>query len=413
MKERIILHSDLNNFYASVECLIHPELSNMYVAVCGSKEDRHGIVLAKNGRAKAMGVKTGEAIWEAQKKCPELVIVPPTFSEYAKYSNIVREIYKRYTNQIEPYGMDECWLDVTGSTRLFGSGVSIAHSIRKAVKDETGLTVSVGVSFNKIFAKLGSDFKKPDAVTVITSQNYKNIVWPLKANELLGVGSSTLKKLASMGIFTIGDIANAPVEVLQHRLGKWGAMLYNYANGFECQTVTDQDYTHTAKSIGHGITCTADLNSNTEVKNVILYLLQEVSHRLRECGAKAGGVALTIKYSNLEFHDCQCKLSSPTVSMRQMLKAAMDLFFLNHKGNRPVRSVTVRATNLVYDSYGSQTSLFYDAQKEEKENRAEDTMELINNRFGGGTIKYASVMNNSKIPKSDKNKIILPKGTNI
>ncbi len=413
MKEKIILHSDLNNFYASVECLLHPELRDKYVAVCGSKEDRHGIVLAKNGRAKAMGVKTGEAIWEAKKKCPELVIVPPTFEQYAKFSKIVREIYKRYTNQIEPFGMDECWLDVTGSTRLFGSGVNIAHSIRKAVKEETGLTVSVGVSFNKIFAKLGSDLKKPDAVTVITRQNYKNVVWPLKANELLGVGRATSKKLTSMGIFTIGDIANAPAEVLQHKLGKAGAMLYNYANGLECETVTDQDYTYTAKSIGHGTTCTADLYSDTEVKNVILYLLQEVSHRLRESGAKAGGVALTIKYSNLEAHDCQCQLETPTISMRQMCKAAMELFFDNRKGNRPIRSVTVRAINLVYESYGSQTSLFYDAQKQEKESKAEDTMELINNRFGSSTIKYASVLNNSKIPKDNKKEIILPKGTNI
>ena len=222
MKEKIILHSDLNNFYASVECLLHPELRDKYVAVCGSQEDRHGIVLAKNGRAKAKGVKTGEAIWEAKKKCPELVIVPPTFSEYAKYSKIVREIYKRYTNQIEPFGMDECWLDVTGSTRLFGSGVNIAHEIRKAVKDETGLTVSIGVSFNKIFSKLGSDLKKPDAVTVITKQNYKTVVWSLKANELLGVGRATSKKLASMGIFTIGDIANTPADVLQKKLGKFG-----------------------------------------------------------------------------------------------------------------------------------------------------------------------------------------------
>ncbi len=412
-KEKIILHSDLNNFYASVECILHPELAGRFVAVCGNQEERHGIVLAKNGKAKAMGVKTGEAIWEARKKCPELIVVPPTFDQYAKYSKIVQQIYSRYTNQIEPFGMDECWLDVTGSTRLFGSGVNIAHQIRRAVKEETGLTVSVGVSFNKIFAKLGSDMKKPDAVTVITPQNYKNVVWPLKANELLGVGRATYKKLTACGIFTIGDIACSPPDFLQQKLGKCGIMLHNYANGLECESVSLQDYVQTAKSIGHGTTCTEDLHTDTEVKNVILYLLQEVSHRLRQVGAKASGIAITIKYPNLEAHDCQCPLPYPTVSMRQMCKTAMELVCANRKKNVPVRAVTVRAINLMYDCYGSQTSLFDDPQALEKEEKAEDTMELINNRFGASAVKYASVLANTKIPKNEKKELFLPKGTNI
>ena len=412
-KEKIILHSDLNNFYASVECILHPELKERYVAVCGNQEERHGIVLAKNGKAKAMGVKTGETIWEAKKKCPELIVVPPTFDEYAKYSKIVQDIYARYTNQIEPFGMDECWLDVTGSTRIFGSGVSIAHQIRKTVKEETGLTVSVGVSFNKIFAKLGSDLKKPDAVTVITKDNYKSVVWPLKSCELLGVGRATYKKLFDMGIYTIGDIANSPCDFLKEKLGKSGVMLHNYANGLECENVTHQDFVNVAKSIGHGTTCTEDLYTEQEVKNVIMYLLQEVSHRLRKIGAKAGGVALTVKYNDLKSHDCQCILEMPTVSMRKMCNSAMELFTKNKKGNTPVRSVTIRAINLVYENYGNQTSLFYDAVKEEKECNAENAMELINNRFGDSTIKYASVLNNTKIPKNEKKEIFLPKGTNI
>lgn len=412
-KDKIILHSDLNNFYASVECLLNPELRDKFVAVCGNKEERHGIVLAKNGPAKARGVKTGEAIWEAKKKCPELVVVPPNFNEYAKYSKMVHKIYQRYTNQIEPFGMDECWLDVTGSTRLFGSGVSIAHSIRKSIKEEIGLTVSVGVSFNKIFAKLGSDMKKPDAVTVITKDNYKNVVWPLDAFELLGVGRATFKKLSALGIYTIGDIANAPVDFLHEKLGKPGIMLHNYANGTECESVCYQDYVNVAKSIGHGTTCTQDLYTDEEVKNVILYLLQEVSHRLRECGAKAGGIALTVKYNDLKSNDCQCPLEAPSVSMRTMCDYAMKLFCQNKRANIPVRAVTVRAINLVYESYGNQTSLFYDAQKEEKEQKTEDTMELINNRFGSGAIQYASVLNNNKIPKNEKKELFLPKGTNI
>ncbi|MBQ7901157.1 MAG: DNA polymerase IV, partial [Clostridia bacterium] len=354
--ERIILHSDLNNFYASVECLLHPELRDKYVAVCGNREDRHGIVLAKNMAAKNMGVQTGEAIWEAQAKCPQLIIVPPTFSEYSKYSKMVKEIYKRYTNQVEAFGMDECWLDVTGSTLLFGSGVDIAERIRKEVKEEIGLTVSVGVSFNKIFAKLGSDLKKPDAVSEITKENFRQLVWQLPAEYLMGVGRATQKKLKAQCINTIGDIANTPPEYLKKLLGKCGVILHNHANGCDYSPVVDADYSYPIKSIGHGVTCTSDLHGYREVKNVSLYLSRDVSHRLRINRLKAGGIAIGVRYPTLETREFQCQLEYPTVSMQAMTNLAMELFRGNHPKNCVVRALTMRAINVVPDDVSIQTS---------------------------------------------------------
>lgn len=408
--DRIILHSDLNNFYASVECLLHPELKNKYVAVCGNKEDRHGIVLAKNMAAKNMGVKTGEAIWEAMTKCPELIVVPPTFHEYARFSALVTSIYKRYTNQVEPFGMDECWLDVSGSTSLFGSGTEIAESIRRTVKEETGLTVSVGVSFNKVFAKLGSDLKKPDAVSEITKENFKQIVWNLPAECLMGVGRATEKKLRLQNITTIGDIANTPSQYLERMLGKCGVILHNHANGIDTSPVVDADYSYPVKSIGHGITTTSDLTGYREVKNVFLHLSADVAHRLRLNRFKAGGIAISVRYPGMDNREFQCQLEYPTVSMQAMTAAAMELFCSNHPRNCKVRALTIRAINLVPDNVAIQTSMFCDTQRLEKELRAEDVMENINNRFGENTMTYASVLGDIKIPYKDKKELILPRG---
>ena len=217
MSERTILHCDMNNFYASVECFLNPDLKPYPVAVCGSVEERHGIVLAKNYKAKACGVRTGEAVWQAQQKCRDLVIVPPHYEEYMSFSKAARKIYEDYTDQVEAFGMDECWLDVSGSASIYGDGEKIANAIRERIKFELGLTVSIGVSFNKIFAKLGSDLKKPDAVTCIPKERFKEIVWPLPASEMLGIGHATEKKLAAAGLRTIGDIARWPVDFFQRK----------------------------------------------------------------------------------------------------------------------------------------------------------------------------------------------------
>ena len=406
--KRIILHSDLNNFYASVECLLHPELRNKYVAVCGNKQDRHGIVLAKNQKAKLMGVTTGEAIWEAQKKCPELIIVPPTFDEYMKYSVMVRQIYMRYTNQVEPFGMDECWLDVTGSTKLFGSGKKIAEEIRQKVKEETGLTVSVGVSFNKIFAKLASDMKKPDAVTEIKEEDFKKQVWPLPASEMLGVGRKFEQKLKEQCIYTIGDLANTPPAFLEKRYGKNGYTLWRYANGMDSSPVLDTDYESPIKSIGNGITCTSDLVNNREVKNVILYLTRSVCHRLRQNRLMAGAVAITVKDNNFKVKEYQAQLPFPTVSVQQITDFAYNLFCKKHILTHNVRSLSIRAINLTNDGVSFQTSLFFDIKKIDKELKAEDAIESIRNRFGKNAITYGSLIGDIKVPANAEKEIILP-----
>ena len=256
--------------------MLNPKLRGKYVAVCGNTSDRHGIVLAKNEAAKAMGVKTGEVIWKAKQKCPKLIIVPPNFDNYIKYSKQVMEIYCRYTDMIEPFGIDEAWLDVTGSRLIYGDGTAIADNIRRTVKKEMGLTVSVGVSFNKVFAKLGSDLKKPDAVTEIKKDSFKEKIWGLSADKMLGVGRSTARTLGKYHINTIGDIANADPDFLKRRLGVAGETLWRYANGLEDSAVKLFSYTAPIKSIGRGITCRLDLSEDNEV----WYVLSELSRQV-------------------------------------------------------------------------------------------------------------------------------------
>lgn len=283
MEGRVVLHSDLNNCYASIECMLHPELRGKYIAVCGSTEDRHGIVLAKNQLAKQCGVKTGEVIWEAKQKCPQLTIVEPHMEQYLKFSKIVRSIYLRYSPEVESFGIDESWIELTGSPLLQQkTPLEIANEIRTTVKEEVGLTVSIGVSFNKIFAKLGSDMKKPDAVTVITRESFKDQIWSLPVSDLLYVGRATMEKIRLYGIRTIGDLAQADRAMLIHRLGVNGEKLWVFANGLDQSRVMPCDYEIPIKSVGHGITCTDDLLSKDEVRHVLMELSQEVGLKLRK-----------------------------------------------------------------------------------------------------------------------------------
>ncbi len=275
---RSILHCDMNNFYASVECMLDPALKKYPIAVCGSVEERHGIVLAKNYKAKAFDVKTGDAVWQAKQKCKDLVVVPPHYEEYIKYSKLARSVYERYTDQVEPYGMDECWLDISGTESLFGSPEKVANEIRETMKFELGLTISVGVSFNKIFAKLGSDMKKPDAVTVIPKDTFKEKIWGLPAADLLGVGRATQRVLDSYCIRTIGDLANNDPEFLRRRLGKNGVVLWNYANGNDLSLVAKKDFVSPIKSVGHGITTVADLEKASDVACWV-YVQKYVKHK--------------------------------------------------------------------------------------------------------------------------------------
>ena len=280
--ERCILHCDMNNFYASVECLYRPEIRNKPVAVTGDVESRHGIVLAKNMIAKKMGVTTGEAIWQAKNKAPNLVCVPPDYSKYLRFSRLARNILYNYTDRVEAFGLDENWADITGSLGLFSSAYDIAEEIRQRVKDELGVTVSIGLSWNKIFAKLGSDYQKPDAITVITKDNYQDIVWPLPVSDLLYVGRATTRKLLSRGIVTIGDLANSDPLLLQMFLGKWGLTLSSFAKGLDESPVRHIDERAVIKSIGNSITAPRDLTNDLDARLLFICLAESVAARLRE-----------------------------------------------------------------------------------------------------------------------------------
>ncbi|MBR2716752.1 MAG: DNA polymerase IV, partial [Oscillospiraceae bacterium] len=307
-----ILHSDLNSFYYSVEAMLDPSLRGRAVAVCGSVEDRHGIILAKSESAKRAGVRTGMALWEARAACPGLITVPPQYDEYIKYSRLVREIYYRYSDLVEPFGMDECWIDVTNRLHRYKTPTALAESIRSAVKNELGLTVSIGVSFNKIFAKLASDMKKPDAITEITPENFRSRVWPLPADALLYAGRATAAKLRGMGIRTIGELAAVQPQALRLRLGVNGVKLWRFAAGLDDSRVMHRDFVTPVKSVGHGITCVTDLENEEEVWKVTLELAQDVGHRLRVHELAARGVQISVRGNDLGGIQYQCRLPFST-----------------------------------------------------------------------------------------------------
>ena len=310
--DRTILHVDLNNFYASVECLYRPEIRGMPVVVAGDVEARHGIILAKNYPAKELGVKTGEAIWQAKQKCPGLIIVPPDFKKYLRFSKMAREIYADYTDRIEAFGIDEAWLDVSGSQEIFGTGPVIADTIRRRLGEEIGLTASVGVSFNKIFAKLGSDMKKPDATTVITEENFRQKVWPLPVGELLYVGRATKRKLVSRAIFTIGDLARRDMNDLKLLLGVWGETLWHFANGLDLDPVRQVGEDSLIKSVGNSTTTARDLLNEEDVKIIMYVLAESVAARLRIHGLRCSTVAISVRDNELLSFERQGKLPTPT-----------------------------------------------------------------------------------------------------
>ncbi len=387
---RTILHCDLNNFFASVELLHRPELADKPLAVCGSVEDRHGIVLAKNYPAKYCGVKTGEAIWQAKEKCPDLITAPPRYDEYEYHSRKVRSIYERYTDEIEPMGIDECFLDVSRSIFAFGSGEKIANKIRESVKRECSLTISAGVSFNKVFAKLGSDMKKPDAVTVIGEDDFRQKIWGLPASDMLGVGKKTAAVLYSHGCRTIGDIARMPIKYLSSWLGRAGESLWIYANGLDSSAVIKTCELPPPKSISHGSTEYKDLTNTDEVDREIAFLSQEVGVKLRRERLAAKTVAVTVKDSGFAVREYQQTLSKPTNITREIVRSAQALFSSRYVWNNPVRSVTVSVKNLTSENDFSQLSLFDDVTKREKLIALERTTDSLRGRFGFDILSPAS-----------------------
>ena len=408
--QRVILHCDMNNFYASVECMLDMSLRGKPVAVGGDVENRHGIILAKNYEAKKYGIATGEALWQARQKCKDLVIVPPHYEQYLKYSKLAREIYSDYTDQIEPYGMDECWLDVTGSAGIMGSGEEIANKIRERTKFELGLSISAGVSFNKIFAKLGSDIKKPDATTLIPKETFREKIWGLPASDMLGVGRATEKVLNTYGIHSIGDLAQTSPDLLKYRLGKCGMMLVRYANGEDHSPVANQDYEAPVKSIGHGITTKEDLENSAEVWNIMLALMQDVGHKLRVYDKNAGGIAIDIRNSELAHKQWQCQLTASTHSTSILAKEAFSLFSRSYRWEFPVRSVTVRAINLSPQSCPQQIDLFTDFAAIDKKERLDTVIENIRDRFGKYAVMPATLCRDIKMPTDREIELKMPTG---
>ncbi|WP_294910830.1 DNA polymerase IV [uncultured Eubacterium sp.] len=392
--KRCVLHIDCNKFYASVECLYRPELRDKPMAVGGDPENRHGIILTKNEIASKYGLTVGEPLWKARQKCPDLVVVPPNYPLYLRFSALARKIYEDYSEFIEPFGLDECWIDVTGNEK---SGEEIAHEIRKRVKSQLGITVSVGVSFNKVFAKLGSDYKKPDAVTVIDESNYKDIAWSLPCGDLLMVGRSAQKKLNAYGINTIGDLADTDVAVLKSLFGKNGEMLHSFANGTECSPVRHKDEISDVKSVGNSTTAPRDLVNEEDVKTVFRVLCESVSTRLREKGLKGRVVTIYVRDKELSSFSRQMKIPANTDISTEIFYYAMKLFCANYFWNKPIRSlgVSVSDFDVTYEQFDFEKTV----ENREKQERLETAVDSLRRRFGNYCIGRACQLKDTELSK--------------
>ena len=376
----------MNNFYASVECLDNPSLRGKPVAVCGNPDLRHGIVVAKNQIAKKYGVRTGSAIWEARQQCRDLVLVPPHYGRYQEVSAAAREIYISYTDRVEPFGLDECWLDVGGSIGLFGAGPAIADDIRTRIRQELGLTVSVGVSFNKVFAKLGSDMKKPDATTVITRDNYRDVVWTQPVSDLLYVGPATTKKLARYGVYTVGDLARMDINGLYRILGKVGIMLHRFANGRDTLNVSTYYAMPPIKSIGNSTTAPRDLVTEEDVKITLYALCESVAARLREQHSLCSTVQLGVRDTTLFWYERQEHLHVPVCNSSDIFASAFRLYSQN-RPSRPVRSLSVRASSLSLEEEQPQLSLFPDDNQRLRHTDLERAVDRIRRKYGYSSIQ--------------------------
>ena len=390
--DRIIFHCDLNGFYASVELLSHPDLRDVPMAVCGDPHSRHGIILAKNEPAKKFGIQTAETIWQAKKKCPDLVLLPPHHKLYREFSKRVNAIYDEYTDLVEPFGIDESWLDVTHTLHLFGGdATALADRIRNRIKQELGLTVSVGISFNKVFAKLGSDYKQPDATTLISRENWKEIVWPLPVGDLLYVGGAARKLLKQYGITTIGQLAGCSQEMLETLMGKAGTQLYEFANGLDQAPVRSRYDAEPVKSVGNGTTFPQNLTTREQVHAGIAMLADSVATRLRHYGLYAGGLQVTVR--DPEFHDRsrQCQLSAPTHLIRDLTETATELVHQLWKPPAPIRAITVTAIHLVPEGQAyEQVDLFTPVPKKDKQEKLEGAMDQIRKKYGSGAILFGA-----------------------
>lgn len=388
---RYILHSDCNGFFASVECLHNPEIRHKPVAVCGDTDMRHGIILAKNEIAKKYNIKTGEAIWQAMEKCPELVTVKPHFDRYIRFSKEATRIYSDYSDRIEPFGIDESWIDLTGCVGSFEEATAVANEIRCRVKYELGITVSIGVSYNKIFAKLGSDYKKPDAVTVITDKNYKSIVWSLPVDDLLGVGRATKKKLSSMGIFTIGELAAFPYPILKSNFGKWGDVLHTFSNGLDMSPVKALGFVNLPKSIGNSTTTHRDLVNFEDAKIVMNVLSDSVCRRMREQALTASTVTISLRDNTLMTITRQCKIDATDIST-EILSCALKLIKSNCTFDKPLRSIGISLSDFKPKVEPEQLSLLRNEKERTRQSALDSSIDILKKRFGSYCVRPAVLL---------------------
>ena len=402
----VILHADLNNFYASVERVLYPELIGKPLAVCGDKEARHGIVLAKCELAKAKGVKTGDTIWQAEKKCPNIILRPPRFEAYVHYSKLVRNIYAKFTDYIEPFGIDECWLDVTQS-QIFGTGLEIAYKMKEEVKKTLGLTLSIGVSFNKIFAKLASDLQKPDAVTTIYPDEVITKVNPLPVENLLFIGRRTAEKLKKIGIYTIGNLADADSSFLERYLGKWGKILSIYARGQDTTPVRHVQQKREIKSIGNSVTYHKDLKAYEDIKRLFYALAESVSARLKAANVgKATTIKIYVKDKELQSYSWQKKIA-PTNLCEIIAQESYALFRQRYYVKRSVRLLGIAVSGFT-DGVEQISIDSLLENKEQKLEKIENTVQKIREKYGFNGIQRGILLQEEKVGNIQAEHLIAP-----
>lgn len=389
---RVILHADANSFYISVESVYNPQLWHVPAAVAGSVEDRHGIILTKNQLAKKYQVQTGQAIWQAKQQCPNLVCVPPDYGLYVRFSRKMRQIYEQYSDRVESFGLDEAWIDLTNPGVTIADGERIAHEIRNRIREELGITVSVGVSYNKIFAKLGSDYKKPDAVTAISHENYKDMVWTLPVSDLLYVGRSTTKKLGALNVQTIGDLANFDTDIIEWKLGKVGLMLKCYALGGDLSPVMPTNYNAAIKSVGNSTTPPHDIECREDVRCILYLLAESVAARLRDGGFHSRCISISARTTSLETNSRQRTIRIPTNLTSEIAQTAIELFDDRFAKGFPYRSVGVSCSALSPDSEPVQLDMLGDERSRMRQLQLEQSIDGLRKRFGHQVIQRGVVL---------------------
>ena len=389
---RVILHMDANCFYASVECLYHPELRGKPVAVCGDPEARHGIVLTANYPAKRMGVHVGMAVWQAKQACPALVPVAPNYPLYIHFSGLLRKICQEYSDRVEAFGLDESWVDVSDTETDVLRGGALADALRERVKNELGITVSIGVADNKIFAKLGSDLKKPDGTTVISPRAFRTQIWPLPASQLLYVGPATTRRLRALNILTIGDLAKADSGVLQTAIGKNGLLLQAFALGLDTSPVMPVSTEEAVKSIGNSTTTPHDIATREDAKCVFYLLAESVSARLREAGFKARCISVSVRRTTLERASCQTTFKAPTDLTDDISRQGFQLFEERFLPWLPLRSAGLCCDRLTRADEPVQLDLREDMQERMKRENLDRALDGLRRRYGHNVVQRGVVL---------------------